>query len=696
MSLTASLNSALTGLNVAQRGLAVVSDNVANVNTEGYARKEVVQTSITLSGLGAGVDVEAVRRVTDQFLNREFRIATAEFHRFDTAGSLNDQVVSLLGDPTGDRNVVALMDKVLTEAGTLAANPETTAVRASAIEAMQRLTEDVDRLADGVRDLRRQADLRVNERISDVNVLLTEIQSLNQRLSSQPNDDAKVNLIDQRARKLDELASIIDIQTTGQNADRVLISTTGGLPLIDQNARQLVHGGANTGEIGEVFQPISIQRIDPATRIATTISTNVDDQILSGELKGLLETRDGSLNDLSIELGAFAGRLADEMNRVHNEFTAVPPPATLTGNNTATLAGDPHGFTGVAAFHAFDANNNIVATATIDFGAIGGTVGDVITAVNAGLGGSGTLSLTDGTMRLSAAGAATGVAIAQDATTPSQADGRGFAHRFGMNDLVRTSAGPHFQTGVQTGTAHGFTGSATFELIGPENQRPRATTIDMGAIGATVGDLVTQLNTDFAGVASFALSAEGELVTTPNGAFSDFRLEMSNDATERGTSGTTVQSFFGIGTEPKANVAAGMEVRGDIVSNTALLSLASVDATGAPAVFNGDNAGAVALQSLSFVTSDFEGAGRLSAMNGTLAEIGGEFLGRAGQAARDIEVRTTDREALMEDLALRVGEVSGVNIDEEMAQLIELQAAFNAATRVISTTNEMIDALLQI
>ncbi len=95
----------------------------------------------------------------------------------------------------------------------------------------------------------------------------------------------------------------------------------------------------------------------------------------------------------------------------------------------------------------------------------------------------------------------------------------GFAHRFGLNDLVRTGNGPHFQTGLQSGSAHGFTGSVTFELVGPQNQRPQTSTIDLGAIGGTVGDLVTQLNTDFTGVASFNLSAAGEIVVTPAASF---------------------------------------------------------------------------------------------------------------------------------------------------------------------------------
>lgn len=696
MTLTASLNNSISGLNVAQARIAVVSDNVANVNTEGYVRKEAIQNTVTLSGQSAGVRIEEIRRITDEFLNREFRIATAEFGRFEAAGDMHQQLTALLGDPTGDDNLVALLDNVLVEIGQLAANPETTSVRSSVLETFKRMTEEVDRISENIRDLRHQADLRIGQKVNDVNQLLTDIHDLNNQINSLPRSGAAASLEGQRAQKLDQLAEIIDLQASQQSDGRIIVSTTGGLPLIDSNLRQLTHTTDGSGDFGVVYAPLGISRVEPVTGTLRAISTNVDSSILSGELRGLLNARDGALNDTAIELGAYTGHVADQINAVHNAFTAVPPPATLTGHNSGALSTDSHGFTGIAAFHAFDANNNVTATATIDFGAIGGTVNDVINAVNAGLGGAGTLALTSGAMSFSAAGGSAGVAIAQDATTPSDANGRGFAHRFGLNDLVRTGNGPHFQTGLQSGSAHGFTGSVTFELVGPQNQRPQTSTIDLGAIGGTVGDLVTQLNTDFTGVASFNLSAAGEIVVTPAASFTGFELEATSDQTTRGGTGKSVSDIFGIGSGAMTGIAPGLELRSDIVQNSARLSLATINASGTPAIFSGDNAGANALQGLSFSTATFAGAGRLGTISGTLAELGGELLGRAGQAASEIEFRSRDREALRDELALRVGEVSGVNIDEEMARLIQLQAAFNAATRVISATNEMIDELLRI
>lgn len=696
MTLTASLNNAISGLSVAQSGISVVSDNIANVNTKGYVRKEAVQTTTTIADQSAGVRIEEIRRITDEFLNREFRVATAEFGRFEASADLHQQLTTLLGDPTGEDNLVAMLDKVLVEMGQLAANPETTSVRSSVLESFKRMTEEIDRVADGIRDLRNQADLRIGQKVSDANLLLADIHDLNKQINGLSRDGAAVNLEGQRAQKLDELSEIIDVQVAQQSDGRIIVSTTGGLPLIDTSLRQLTQSADGSGDFGVVYPPIGIARVDEVTGAQTEISANVDRTILSGELRGLLDVRDGALNDTALELGAYTGHVADQINAVHNAFTAVPPPATLTGYDTGAIASDPHGFTGVAAFHAFDANNNVTATATIDFGAIGGSINDVINAVNAGLGGAGTLSLTNGVMSFAAAGGSTGVAIAQDGTTPSDANGRGFAHRFGLNDLVRTTNGPHFQTGLQAGSTHGYTGSITVELVGPQNQRPQTSTIDMGAIGGTVGDFVNQLNTDFTGVATFALSAAGELTVTPGAAFTGFRLETTSDQTVRGGSTRTVSELFGIGSAAVSEIAPGLSVRDDIVQNVSRLSLASVDPAGTPAVFAGDNAGANALQGLSFSTASFDGAGRLGAINGTLAELGGELLGRSGQAASEVEFRSRDREALRDELSLRVGEVSGVNIDEEMARLIQLQAAFNAATRVISATNDMIQELLRI
>ena len=489
MSLNGVLSTGTSGLIAAQVGLSTVSDNIANVNTEGYARKEAAQDVRVVGGQGVGVQVSEVRRIADSFLSQEFRIAAAESGRFEAMDELQQQLTALLGDPTQDRTLVSRLDDIFNAAAALANNPETTAARNTMLDALQRLDEDLNLVSDGVRDLQRQADQRIGDTVQTINDLIEQIDGLNREISRLPDTADSNALEDQRARKLDELGALLDIRTFELGNGILAVSTNAGLPLVDHAARRLVHVPNDAAIAGQTFPQLTIERIDPATGQTAAVNGSIDTSIRSGELRGLLDIRDTNLNDLAVELGAMAGQVADELNRVHNDFTAVPPPATLTGRNTGAVATDPHGFTGIATFHAFDASNAVTASATIDFGAIGGTIQNAITAVNAGLGGQGTLSLSNGVMSFTAAGGASGVAIQQDATTPSDNGGRGFSHRFGLNDLVSTGTGPSFDTGLTSATSHGMTGEMTLSLIGPANQRAITTTIDFAAIGGTVGDL---------------------------------------------------------------------------------------------------------------------------------------------------------------------------------------------------------------
>ena len=68
MSLTLAIQSAVSGLQSTQRALQVTSENIANVNTDGYSRKDVSFSQTTLAGVGVGVEIAAITRTVDEFL----------------------------------------------------------------------------------------------------------------------------------------------------------------------------------------------------------------------------------------------------------------------------------------------------------------------------------------------------------------------------------------------------------------------------------------------------------------------------------------------------------------------------------------------------------------------------------------------------------------------------------------------------
>jgi flagellar hook-associated protein 1 FlgK len=220
-----------------------------------------------------------------------------------------------------------------------------------------------------------------------------------------------------------------------------------------------------------------------------------------------LDLRDTALENTASELGEFASRVADEINRIHNNNVAFPAPNSLTGSrNSGLLTTDPHNFTGRVTFSVIDPNaptvdgygviNSVVVdfdanTVTRDFGAPVGvpltSIADVIAAVNGanGLNGSATLALTNGVMSLTAANANHGVGLIQDATTPSDRAGRGFSHFFGLNDLVTSGSQTFFEHGFVGTDTHQFTGTTDFTIRDANGQI--VTTVNFTAVAAHPG-----------------------------------------------------------------------------------------------------------------------------------------------------------------------------------------------------------------
>src|SRR6185312_13970473 len=86
--------------------LSVVSNNVANINTPGYARRVVNQQTLAAGGQLMGVDIASVQRVVDSFLQQENLSASGAASQFDTAASFFTQLNGLLGGP-GDNQSMA-------------------------------------------------------------------------------------------------------------------------------------------------------------------------------------------------------------------------------------------------------------------------------------------------------------------------------------------------------------------------------------------------------------------------------------------------------------------------------------------------------------------------------------------------------------------------------------------------------------
>ncbi len=711
---------AITGLTATQTAMRTTSNNITNVNTEGYQRKIAdFQTDVN-AGVGAGVSVAEIKRLTDIFLSGQVRDAESATERYDAMVSLHERFQSLLGSPGDNSSIAGRLDQVFDGFAALPIEPDSLVRRTAAVNDLKNFADNISLLANQLQLLRAEADRQIAETVSTINSQLVRINDLNQEISKQKllSGVGAADLEGQRDQALSLLAEFMDVDTfkfTGKTG----VTGAGGLVLVDQLARSLSFTQSGTVTSTTRFPQITINKIDPVTGAEVPTGEALDPNIKTGRVKGLIEMRDEVLPNFALQLGEFAKQISDQLNAIHNDNTPIPPLTTMTGRNTGLVGTDLTGFTGKTTFVTMDASNNYVNRLEVDFtnnttslngaaaaGATLTTLADVVTAVNAQMG-AGTLSFGTGVMTYSVPAGATSVAIYQDSTSPSDRGGRGFAHFFGLNDLMESQVQSHADTGLLTTSAHGFgnSGVVQLEFRGPQNQIPASFDLDFASVGGTaMSDVLTSLNATgaFSAVGTFTLDSNGALVMTPKSGFEKYKMVLVGDTTNRSGTKLTFSEFFGVGDKYVANAAAEMKVKDAILADPKLLSLAKIDTSSTatagtvPALTPGDGRGAVEFQQLAEKAVVFNAAGHLAGVTTTLSSYAGAVLSDMATQSAISQRLQEDRKALSGELSARLEGETGVNLDEELALMVVYQNAYNASARLIGTAREMMDTLMQI
>ena len=701
MSLNAIMNTATSGLTTAQTQLRVVSDNVSNVNTPGYVRKIAEQRTMVSQGIGSGVEVARIRLATDRFLQAASLNAGAEAARQGVRHELYDRIQSLFGDPGGDSGFFSQVDGVFSAFAASAEDPASSPRRQDALFKTQALFDEAGRIAQQIQAVREDADGRIQSAIEKANSLLQQIEGLNVEIARATvvNGDASGAETAQSAL-IGELAELMDIRVTTRSVGGVSIRTGSGALLAGQGAATLSYTRAGTVTGETAFNGLWIT--EPGGQKRSLL-----DSVTSGEIKGLVELRDVEAPAAAERLAELVSHMADELNRAHNANTAVPAPTSLTGRNVGqSLESAIAGFSGQTTVAVTNAAGVIQARADIVFSGATMTVNGVaatpatfLTVLNAQLGGAATASFADGRLSLTATGT-NGVAIADDATSPSNKAGRGFSHYFGLNDLITTDRPAIYDTGLTAASPHGFTAGETLTLrfTGESGSTLRDLQVAVPA-GGTVGDLVAALNDPATGVGrfgTFALAADGTLSFTGFGNPAP-TMSVLEDRTTQVPSGVSVTELFGIGGGVRASRADGFSLRTDIRQSPGRLALAQLNlaaAPGASALSSGDGRGALLLADAGQRSAAFQAAGGAAGGSISVSRYASELSGEIGGRAAAAENRAKTAEALYSEASARQTAHEGVNLDEELVLMTTYQQAFNASARLIQAVKDMYDTLL--
>ena len=175
MSISASLANAFSGLTAASRAAELVSSNVANATTEGYARRELSLSARTTGSIGSGVTVDGVMRVVDEIVLRDRRLAEAGSAAADTAAAFQADLQALFGVP-GEEGALSSRLSAF-EAALIGAQsrPDLQARLEAVARTASDLTAGLNAASDGVQGLRRDADAAIARTVEDANATLDRI-----------------------------------------------------------------------------------------------------------------------------------------------------------------------------------------------------------------------------------------------------------------------------------------------------------------------------------------------------------------------------------------------------------------------------------------------------------------------------------------------------------------------------------------
>jgi flagellar hook-associated protein 1 FlgK len=197
---------------------------------------------------------------------------------------------------------------------------------------------------------------------------------------------------------------------------------------------------------------------------------------------------------------------------------------------------------------------------------------------------------------------------------------------------------------------------------------------------------------------TFTLGANGGITASPKPSYDGYQLFITDDVTQRGTTGTNLSDLFGLGDFHTMEHADEMVIASHVSKDNNLFSLAQLNLAGAVAgdavVTRSDNSGALNLQALGTKTIDIAAAGYLGAAKSSLSEYSAIILGDMGSRSAHINSLMTDSLSLKEEVDLRKDSIQGVNLDEELSNMMIYQQSYNAAARLITAARELYDALL--
>jgi flagellar hook-associated protein 1 FlgK len=304
---------AKSGVQSYRQSLAVTGQNIANINTDGYRRREAdlgevtaTQGGITAtsSQAGLGVRVEGIRRSFDAYLLSRANSSTSEYEKVD---SFLKQVAALENTLLPDGSDLGTrIGQFFDSLQQVSASPGDLAPRLIAIEEGRSLANGFKTVAGQLSELKSSAKAQANDTITGINLLTKQLGEVNGRvLSSGQGAQSPNSVLDLRDKIVADLSKLVDVtvEYTDRGVANLTIGSTGAGPALVT--------ATSVNDLGILEKPTGLQPV-----LVSGSSRTPTNQVQNGMLAGLIDSY-SFVDEVIKDIDQLAVTVSQEMNTQH-------------------------------------------------------------------------------------------------------------------------------------------------------------------------------------------------------------------------------------------------------------------------------------------------------------------------------------------------------------------------------------------
>ncbi|HEX2828979.1 MAG TPA: flagellar hook-associated protein FlgK [Burkholderiales bacterium] len=620
----------ISGLAAAQAGLVTTGHNIANANTPGFHRQQVVQSnsSPVFNGagfIGQGVNVDTVRRVYDTFLDAQANRADAQASYYAAFNAQIAQIDSLLSDPNA--GLAPQLQSFFASVNDVASNPASIPSRQAMISSANALASRFQALDNRLVEINRGVNAQLESTVSSVNAYAREIASINQRIATTGANPAQPpnDLLDKREELVSQLNKLVGASTVVQPDGNVSVTIGSGQALV-VGTQAFSLGTTQSAEVPDQLD-VTYQTGSASVVLGATTLTG-------GSLGALLAFRSTALADSQNQLGRIAAGLAETFNAQH----ALGQ--DLVGGMGGAFFAQPQA---VVTQHAAN-----TGAATVSAGIASAT------------------ALTSSDYRLTYTGGNYQLTRLSDNTTTTYA------------------SLPQTVDGLTIGLSGGAPANGDSFLIEPTRYAARNLTVALNDPTRIAAAAPMRTGSSTANLGSARIS-DG-VVNPPL----DANLQQPVTLTFTGA-GTFDVTGTGTGNPTGVAYTSG----GSISYNGWTVQITGTPRAGDTFTIGPNTNG----------TSDSRNAGRLANLQTSNTLLGGtasyqaaygQLTSSVGNTAAEMQIASAAQDTIASRSREQQQALSGVNLDEEAANLLRYQQAYQASSKVIEVAQNMFESILRL